>query len=98
LLFDQESGIPLAVASGPWAPLAIEQRANAFAAMFLMPERKCRELVKKYSNDNLELSLIVRNVSKELGTGKKATLEHLRNLGILSEADKELIAEEFGNV
>jgi hypothetical protein len=25
------------VASGPWAPLAVEQRANAFAAAFLMP-------------------------------------------------------------
>ena len=37
LLFDQDQGQALAVASGPWAPRAIEQRANAFAAMFLMP-------------------------------------------------------------
>lgn len=37
LLLDREWGEELAVASGPWAPLAIEQRANAFAAAFLMP-------------------------------------------------------------
>ena len=37
LLFDRERGQTLAVASGPWAPLVIEQRTNAFAAMSLMP-------------------------------------------------------------
>jgi Zn-dependent peptidase ImmA (M78 family) len=98
LLFDRLSGVPLAVASGPWAPLAIEQRANVFAAGFLMPDRKCRELFNEYSAGNLELSQVVRNVAKEMGTGKTATLEHLRNRGILSEAEKELIAEEFGNL
>ena len=37
VLFDREAGHRLALASGPWAPHAIEQRANAFAAMLLMP-------------------------------------------------------------
>ncbi|MFN7918804.1 MAG: ImmA/IrrE family metallo-endopeptidase [Bryobacteraceae bacterium] len=37
LLFDATRGVPLAVATGPWAPKEIEKRANAFAAMFLMP-------------------------------------------------------------
>lgn len=37
LLLDREYGDELAIASGPWAPVAIEQRANAFAAAFLMP-------------------------------------------------------------
>ena len=27
----------VAIATGPWAPAGIEQRANAFAAAFLMP-------------------------------------------------------------
>ena len=33
LLLDRGSGAQLAVASGPWAPKAIEKRANAFAAI-----------------------------------------------------------------
>jgi hypothetical protein len=37
LLLDREYGDELAIATGPWAPVAIEQRANAFAAAFLMP-------------------------------------------------------------
>ena len=37
LLFDRTDGQRLAVASGPWAPPSLEQRANAFAAMLLMP-------------------------------------------------------------
>src|SRR5262249_36597500 len=37
LLFDRSPGQKLAIASGPWAPKALERRANAFAAMFLMP-------------------------------------------------------------
>ena len=36
LLFDRERGQTLAVDSGPWVPLVIEQCANAFAAMSLM--------------------------------------------------------------
>jgi hypothetical protein len=37
LLYDRSHGKKLAIASGPWAPQSIEKRANAFAAMFLMP-------------------------------------------------------------
>src|SRR2546427_10846495 len=37
LLVDETRGKKLAIASGPWAPRGLEQRANAFAAMFLMP-------------------------------------------------------------
>lgn len=37
LLFDRDVGAHLAIASGPWAPHDVERRANAFAAMFLMP-------------------------------------------------------------
>jgi hypothetical protein len=37
LLVDRERAVSLAIASGPWAPHDLEQRANAFAAAFLMP-------------------------------------------------------------
>ena len=37
LLHDRSFGSRLVIVSGPWAPRAIEQRANAFAAWLLMP-------------------------------------------------------------
>ena len=37
ILFDREKARPIVHASTPWAERAIEQRANAFAAMLLMP-------------------------------------------------------------
>jgi len=37
ILFDREYGTKWALASGPWAPRDLERRANAFAAMLLMP-------------------------------------------------------------
>ena len=38
LLVDRDKGARLAIVSGPWAPLDVERRANAFAAALLMPE------------------------------------------------------------
>ena len=35
LIHDRGYGARLAIASGPWAPADVEQRANAFAAMLL---------------------------------------------------------------
>lgn len=46
LLLDRDRSQQMAVASGPWAPKAIEQRANAFAAAFLMPERLLRSALE----------------------------------------------------
>ena len=37
ILHDRNYGATLALASGPWAPVDVEKRANAFAAMLLMP-------------------------------------------------------------
>jgi Zn-dependent peptidase ImmA (M78 family) len=45
LIVDRHVGRKLAVASGPWAPLEIEQRANAFAAYFLMPPDQVQAVV-----------------------------------------------------
>lgn len=85
LLFDQEAGIPLAVASGPWAPRALEQRANAFAAMFLMPLAVCRRLVQEFVGSALWSNRALKGISKRLGTGRVATREHLTNLGLLDK-------------
>ena len=42
ILFDQSQARSLAHCSTPWAPPSVEQRANAFAAMLLMPPWRAR--------------------------------------------------------
>ena len=88
LLFDREQGRALAVASGPWAPRAIEQRANAFAAMLLMPA----SLVKRTLAE-LEVAVAtkegVNTVAERLGASRHAVLNHLANLGFVDETDRQ---------
>lgn len=84
LLFDRVKARPLAVASsGSWAPLEVEQRANGFAAMFLMPDRLCRHTVDDLVPHGKWTSLLLREVAKRLGTGRKAAGQHLMNLHLL---------------
>ena len=85
LLFDRERGRPLAVASGPWAPRAIEQRANAFAAMLLMP----MSLVKGAVAVSTVTIKDVEGVAKHLRVGRRAVLNHLANLGFVDEMDRQ---------
>ena len=80
LLLDREHGRPLAVASGPWAPRVVEKRANAFAAMFLMPKAMLDSMAAEYSDDAL-----VDAVAERLKTGKLSTKWHLINLGFMPE-------------
>lgn len=84
LLFDQMAARPLAVASSDsWAPLEVEQRANGFAAMFLMPERLCRQVVEELVPHGRWTSELLRTVAKRLGTGRTATGPHLMSLHLL---------------
>lgn len=84
LLVDRPRGKPLAVASGPWAPLDVERRANAFAAMFLMPPDRVRRAL----TGSIETLDNVRDVAEALGTSLRATLEHLGNLGFIDDATR----------
>ncbi|MFZ0690593.1 MAG: ImmA/IrrE family metallo-endopeptidase, partial [Acidobacteriaceae bacterium] len=97
LLFDEEEGVPLAVASGPWAPAAIEKRANAFAAMFLMPADACRALLNEYSPHGGLDKNTISGIAAAFGTGKVATLRHLQNLGLVDADDVADIEEELAN-
>jgi Zn-dependent peptidase ImmA (M78 family) len=93
LLFDREAGRRLAIASGPWAPRDVERRANAFAAMLLMP----RDLVAKVINElkvKLETKEGIAQVAKHLGASFDATLWHLTNLGFLDDYVRQRISSE----
>ena len=93
LLFDQNQGRELALASGPWAPADIEKRANAFAAMFLMPTARIRLLIESLGG-SLKNGKHILKIAATMETSFSATLEHLANLGFLSATLKQAIEVE----
>ena len=94
LLFDWEAGRSLAIASGPWAPSGIERRANAFAAMLLMPATIVNAAISRL-NVPLETLEGVSNVAHRMEMSFRATLWHLRNLGFIDETCRDRLLEEI---
>ncbi|MFI2665579.1 ImmA/IrrE family metallo-endopeptidase [Micromonospora carbonacea] len=85
LLHDRSSAQKLAIASGPWAPRSLEQRANAFAAMFLMP----LELIERSIAD-IPGPIDIAGISAlaaSLRVSKRSLVGHLYNLTLMSEAE-----------
>jgi Zn-dependent peptidase ImmA (M78 family) len=80
LLLDREYGGELAIASGPWAPLAIEQRANAFAAAFLMPTWLLRDALTS-GTARADDPDTIRSVSAQLHVSASSLVDRLYNLG-----------------
>lgn len=93
LLYDRAYGTHLAIASGPWAPEQLESRANAFAAMFLMPTRLVEATMNKLTKPVGSVA-DVEAVASALQTSFRATVEHLCNLGYISGADRDRLKEE----
>ena len=94
VLFDREEGRRLALASGPWAPCGIEQRANAFAAMLLMPPSLIQGAVMRLTHA-LASSDGVREAARVLQIGVPSLLHHLKNTGFIADADLERIEDEL---
>ena len=94
VLFDREDGRRVALASGPWAPCSIEQRANAFAAMLLMPPSLIQGAVMRLTHA-LASSDGVREAARVLQVGVPSLLHHLKNTGFIADADLERIEDEL---
>ena len=94
VLFDREEGHRLAVASGPWAPRGIEQRANAFAAMLLMPPSLVERATQRLTYP-LDSSEGIQEAAHVLETGVRAVLNHLRNTGFITDTDRERIEDDI---
>ncbi len=94
LLFDREAGRRLAIASGPWAPRDVERRANAFAAMLLMPASLVQRAAATLT---VPLATVegVREISSTLRAGRSAVLNHLKNLGFIDETDLQRIDDQI---
>ncbi|MGH3812370.1 MAG: ImmA/IrrE family metallo-endopeptidase [Pseudonocardiaceae bacterium] len=88
LMYDQSRGQKLAIASGPWAPKGIEQRANAFAAMFLMPPELVQRAAADVSDPISDLTG-VSGVASKLRVSKRAAIDHLYNMTLMSESVRD---------
>ena len=92
LIHDRSVRASLAIASGPWAPLAIEQRANAFAAWLLMPPDRLKPAIA-WAPSAVNTHAGIRAVADELEVSQSALVRHLFNLGEITEEDQdELLA------
>jgi Zn-dependent peptidase ImmA (M78 family) len=88
LLFDRTHGRKLAIASGPWAPRVLEQRANAFAAMFLMPPDLVQRAVADLPDPVHDIASI-SVIAGKLQVSRRAATDHLFNMTLMSEAQRE---------
>ena len=93
LLFDRDVGAHLAIASGPWAPQDVERRANAFAAMFLMPNELVQRAISPLAG-SLKTKDAVLSVANRLQTSFESTLWHLKNLGYIDDVTRQRIENE----
>jgi len=95
ILFDQDFDHELAMASGPWAPAAIERRANAFAAMFLMPRDLVRQAIAHATEPPDTLDGVVQ-LAQWMETSVSTTIEHLFNLNQIDGYSRDRLREELG--
>jgi Zn-dependent peptidase ImmA (M78 family) len=85
VLFDRERAKRISHTSGPWAPPGIEKRANAFAAMLLMP----RDMVRRSISKDGVNSGSVREAAQTMRVGVSALIEHLYNISMLDEFERD---------
>jgi Zn-dependent peptidase ImmA (M78 family) len=93
ILYDRAYGLQLAVASGPWAPVEVERRANAFAAMFLMPHQVLQRAIA-HLDQPLGSPDGVARIAEMTQTSFTSTLEHLCNLDYLDHDTRDYIRYE----
>jgi Zn-dependent peptidase ImmA (M78 family) len=87
LILDREHGDELAIASGPWAPLGVEQRANAFAAAFLMPTWLLRDAIAAAEAPADDPDTI-KTVSTQLRVSGSSLIDRLYNLDEITFDDR----------
>jgi len=88
ILYDRTRACKLSHLSGPWASARTEKRANAFAAMFLASPAAIRCRLGEVSLDS------VRKLAAEVGMGVKALIEHLYNVNLIRDAEREALQQQ----
>jgi Zn-dependent peptidase ImmA (M78 family) len=87
LLHDREQGAGLAMISGPWAPLELEQRANAFAAALLMPDSLLQS-TEVACVGSIRLEELVA-LAKRINVSPDALAHHLANLEYIDDCNRD---------
>lgn len=83
ILIDRTRAKKLSHVSGPWTAPRTEKRANAFAAMFLASRTATRAVFREYGIDR------TKEGAAALELGHSAYIEHLYNLGLIDDAQRE---------
>jgi Zn-dependent peptidase ImmA (M78 family) len=92
ILYDRSRARRVALVSGPWAAPGIERRANAFGAYLLMP----RSLALRYFRDSISpTSDKIIQVANVLRVNESALIEHLYNIDLINEWDRERLRADF---
>ncbi len=92
LLYDRDRAKRVSHSSTPWAPASVEQRANAFAAMLLMPPEV---ISRTFHRDARGVNLDgVRRAAMDMRVGLRAAIQHLSNLGEINEDDRLRLLDE----
>jgi Zn-dependent peptidase ImmA (M78 family) len=89
LLYDRGFARRVTHVSGPWAPPSIEKRANAFAAMLLMP----RSLVRRSLGAGRVDANTVASAANTLQVGISALVEHLYNISMIDETTRDSLRQ-----
>jgi Zn-dependent peptidase ImmA (M78 family) len=88
ILYDRTRARKLSHLSGPWASARTEKRANAFAAMFLAPPSAIRSRLSEIASD------AIHGLANDLGMGFSALVEHLCNIDLINEVEREKLRQE----
>jgi Zn-dependent peptidase ImmA (M78 family) len=93
---DRLAGAELALVSGPWAPRAIEQRANAFAAELLMPHALVgRAYASHGSNPRWGSYEELLEAAKTLDVSPDALSNHLYNQRFIDIAERDALRAQL---
>ncbi|MGE3312192.1 MAG: ImmA/IrrE family metallo-endopeptidase [Limisphaerales bacterium] len=93
LLHDRERGADLAMISGPWAPLELEKRANAFAAALLIQDSTLGQ-TEVARNGRATLVELV-SLARRLQVSPNALAHHLGNLGYIDHSNRDELLSEL---
>jgi Zn-dependent peptidase ImmA (M78 family) len=90
ILYDRGRARRISHSSTPWAPVPVEQRANAFAAMVLMPPG----LVRRVLPAKVTLQTVA-DAADRMGVGMRSAIQHFANIGEISDTKRDALLAEF---
>ena len=95
ILFDQNRARSLAHSSTPWASPSVEQRANAFAAMLLMPPSRASRPPQVTSL--ADLKQVINRMADRMQVSRIALKRHLSNMNEIGPRELDYLLGEHAH-